>query len=124
MMNTDRQGYILRWVKETFGTKALNSKERAARLVEEALEMGQACGLSVHEVDAIGNRVYQRPTGQYAQEIGSVQITLEALAEHLGYQVDQCADEELYRLLQLPPGYFQKTDAEKRRAGILFYPPD
>jgi len=123
-MFRNRQEFVLQWVKDTFGAKALNRKERAARLVEETLELAQACGLSLDDVARIGNRVYDRAAGQCAREIGSVQITLEALAELLGYKVDLLADEELFRVLQLPARHFVDSDAEKRRVGILFYPPD
>ena len=120
-MMTNRQGFILRWVKDTFGDRALNPKERGARLVEEALELGQACGLEYPEVGAIVDRVFSRPSGTLKQEIGGVQICLEALAEYYGIEVDDCTNDEFYRIMRLPPDYFEKKYADKESAGILHF---
>jgi len=67
-----RQERILTWAIDTFGEVAKNPHERAARLVEEAIEVAQAVGLPLDTVDIIAGRVYSRPPGELAQEIGNL----------------------------------------------------
>lgn len=116
-MPLDRQQKVLAWALENFGPVALNRDERAARLVEEAIEVAQAEGLSLEVLQRIAERVYSRPAGKLAQEIGGLAITLDALAENCGLSVDQSANDELERILALPKDWWTRKHAEKVAAG-------
>lgn len=112
-----RQQAVLAWALENFGPVAGHREERAARMVEEAIEAAQACGLAQDMVHRIATRVYGRPTGTLAQEIGGLAITLDALAEIAGLDVQAEADREWTRVKSLPREWWQRKHAEKVTAG-------
>jgi hypothetical protein len=61
------------WCRDTFGDLIYSNKvERAARLIEEAVEVGQTLGIEPPMVHAIVNAVYAKPKGALAQELGGV----------------------------------------------------
>lgn len=93
---------FLQWAVETFGPVATHRDERLARFVEEALELAHAEGMKWRLVDRIGARVYSRPRGDVAKEIGQAQATLECLAENLGLSADAEAEREFARVKDIP----------------------
>jgi NTP pyrophosphatase (non-canonical NTP hydrolase) len=118
MMN--RQSAILYWAIETFGPVAANVDERAARLVEEAIEAVHAVGLPITFIQRIAERVYAKPQGAVAQEIGQVAITLEAFAEILHHRVEFEAEREWQRIQKIPKEVFAERHAAKVAAGTAF----
>ena len=113
-----RQREVLNWAMSTFGLIASHRDERAARLVEEAIEVAQAERVPQHVLAKILERVYSRPPGDLVQEIGGVAITLDALAENVYVSVDIAAQAELDRVLLKSREHFQKKHAEKVAAGV------
>lgn len=93
---------FLQWAIETFGPIASNRDERLARFVEEALEIAHAEGMKWRMVDRIGARVYSRPRGEVAKEIGQAAATLEMLAENIGLSADAEAEREFARVKGIP----------------------
>lgn len=89
---------ILQWASDMFGPVALHRDERAARFVEEALELGQVEGLSKETVGRLLDRVYSKPAGDLAKEIGQAAMTLEALAENAGLSADAEVEREFGRV--------------------------
>lgn len=93
------QGRVRAWVHECFGTDvAYDRRERAHRFVEEALELGQAMGVTVADVAALCDYVYARPAGQVPQEVGGVMVTLAALCAASMISMDAAAESELARI--------------------------
>ena len=113
-----RPEQVLRWAVNTFGLVARNRDERAARLVEEAVEVAQAEGVAIDVLERIVRRVYSRPAGDVAQEIGGLAMTLDACAENIGIDAQQEAWRELGRVLDLPRDHFVKKHAEKAADGV------
>jgi hypothetical protein len=116
----------MQWAVENFGPIARNRDERAARVVEEAIELAQAEGVALDLVLLIAQRVYARPPGSTAQEIGGLLITVDALAENRGIDAQYEAQKELVRITTLPKEHWQKKHAEKVAAGTadLSQPPN
>lgn len=112
------QERILRWALETFGPCALNRQERAACLIEEAIEVAQAAGLPWDMVGKIAGRVYTRPAGELAIELGQTMITLQAMAELAGLDLDTCADTEWNRCRLVPAEHFRAKHAASVAAGV------
>lgn len=108
---------ILAWAAKTFGPAAMDRQELAARLVEEAIEVAQVEGVALAVVGKVAERVYSRPPGELAQEIGGTMITLQAMAERAGLNLDECADAEWNRVCSIPVEHFRAKHAEKVRAG-------
>ena len=113
----ERQKRVLAWATENFGPTARNRDERAARLVEEAIEIAQVESVPAEVVARILARVYSRPIGELGREIGGVAITLDALAENAGYSVEAEANRELASVLAKDKAWWTNKHAEKVAAG-------
>lgn len=113
-----KQSDLLAWCVSTFGAQmALDPLERAARLVEEAIEVAQAAGLGLGAVRNIACRVYHRPAGELRQEIGGCAFTLAALAERAGLNVAHELQCEYERVMSIDPEFFRAKHAAKVAAG-------
>ena len=108
----------LRWARETFGPIAADPGERALRFVEEAIEAGQAAGISRETVAAIADRVYARPPGALARELGQAQGCLELLALVAGVDLDAEATAELARVMAIPKAEWAARHGAKVKLGI------
>ncbi|WYW02654.1 hypothetical protein Peetri_00066 [Pseudomonas phage vB_PpuM-Peetri] len=87
------------WLVKAFGDEtAHDKKERVYRFTEEALELGQATGLTKEEALALVDYVYERPVGEIKQEVGGVMTTLAALC--FAHEIDhhECSRLELDRV--------------------------
>lgn len=119
-----RQRLVRGFVERAFGEAAFESiEERASRVLEEALELAQACGVGQVRAMEIAAYVYGRPAGTISQEIGGVGVTLLALAERRGLSADGCEQEELERVLSKSPSHFRERQERKAASGIAMAPP-
>jgi NTP pyrophosphatase (non-canonical NTP hydrolase) len=110
---------IKEWVIRSFGEAAFQRREeRAARVVEEALELAQACTMTKEEAQKILDVVYSRPRGNIMQEAGGVALTLLALAESRNFDLQAALQEELRRVLDSPSETFRARHQEKIKLGI------
>jgi hypothetical protein len=96
----------------------MDSKERATRMLEEALELAQAMGVDTYTAALLWNQVYSKPPGVVWQELGGAALTLLACAESSGEVLSQCADRELERIETLLPEKFQKRQDMNAQMGI------
>lgn len=113
-----KQSDLLAWCVSTFGAQtALSPLERAARLVEEAIEVAQAAGLQRYQAMLTLHRVYDRPAGELRQEIGGCAFTLAALAEVAGLNVAHELQREYERVMSIDPEFFRAKHAAKVAAG-------
>lgn len=115
---TRRSVQALEWAHATFGEVAGHPEERAARFIEEAIELVQAVGLPVDLVDAIAGRVYLRPAGQVSKEVGQAMVTLETLAEVMGVVAESEADREFARIKAIPQEEWSRRHQAKVDLGI------
>jgi hypothetical protein len=93
---------FLTWAIRTFGPVAANRDERAARFIEEALELAHAEGLDYLTINRIAARVYSRQRGYTPREIGQAMACLECLAENIGLSADTEAQQEFARAQSIP----------------------
>lgn len=64
------------WALDCFGKKIVDDKaERAKRMLEEAMELAQASGLTESDAHDLAVYVWGRPTGEVSQEIAGVLVT-------------------------------------------------
>jgi hypothetical protein len=113
-----RQTQVHDWAVRTFGLVAVCRDERAARFLEEAIELAHAIGLSETMAEAILARVYSRKRGDVPQEIGQSMLTLECLAQNEELCADDLARQEFDRVRALPRAYFVKRQNAKAKQGI------
>lgn len=112
------QSRVTTWVREVFSeADATNAPERSLRLVEEAIELSQACGIGAEAVHRLVDYVFSRPVGVPPQEIAGCMVTLYAAAAALGIDAQEEFETELARIQQ--PEIIERVrrrQAEKRAA--------
>lgn len=86
------------WGVRCFGAAHMaNIPLRALRMIEEAVEAGQALGLNRAQLHLLVEEVYKRPSGDVEQEVGGGFVTMRMLCCALG------ADPEHLYLKENPP---------------------
>lgn len=87
------------WMLSCFGPKISSDiTERNHRFIEEALELIQATGATASECHQLVDYVFGRESGEMKQEIGGVMVTLAALCNALGINMNECGEVELERI--------------------------
>jgi NTP pyrophosphatase (non-canonical NTP hydrolase) len=90
---------VMHWARTCFGDHdAFSPQQRTHRFVEEALELAQACGVTRDDVLQLVDYVFSRPTGETAQEVGGVMVTLGLLCYVQGIDMHEAGDTELARV--------------------------
>lgn len=116
-----RQALAHDWCSQAFGDDHAKSiPQRAIRLIEEAVETGQAAGCDPAMVHKLVDYVYAKPIGELRQEIGGVGVTLIALAAAAHVSAEQCEIQEMARILSKSLDYFAQRNAIKNEAGFGF----
>lgn len=113
-----RQRQVLVWAIATFGPVAADRRERAMRFVEEAIELAQSCGLDRRTIDAIAERAYSRRAGTLDRELAQAGMTLEALAENIGFDLSRLIGDEFNRVREVPKEEWARRHAAKTAIGI------
>jgi hypothetical protein len=80
------------------GHVAADKRERNHRFLEESLELVQSHGCTEAEALELVAYVYGRPIGEPVQELGGVMVTLAALSEAHGLDMDRAGLIELARV--------------------------
>jgi hypothetical protein len=95
------QSRVLPWLMECFGAEiAADRVERCDRFIEEALELAQSLDWPKERAHALVEYVYGRPLGEPYQEIGGVMVTLAALCQCIGLEMQSAGDDELERIMR------------------------
>jgi NTP pyrophosphatase (non-canonical NTP hydrolase) len=93
------QARMDKWLLACFGEVIARDKsERNHRFLEEALELVQSAGCTVHEAHQLVDYTYGRPAGDMRQEVGGVVTTLAALCQAQDIDMEQAAEDELARI--------------------------
>lgn len=107
------------WAVRAFGRDhTTNSRLRALRLLEEAIELAQAEGIERHLVDHCTQVVYSRPVGDANQEIGGVLATAAVYCECKGLDMELVLRSELDRVLSKPLDHFAQRNRDKIDLGL------
>lgn len=114
-----RQELVANWVAATFGAD-VTLKERGARFVEEALELGQALGLSISDIEGLAGRVYSRPPGRSDKEVGDVSVTLLSVCQMLGVSADGLETRGIENALSKEKEHHLASWAEKAEQGLVY----
>lgn len=112
MNRNDRQATVAKWVSETFCNLA-DVPERGRRMLEEAVELAQAVGVTREDAVRLVDYVFARPPGVPYQELGGAGMTLLALAQAVGISADDAEQVELERVLAKSREYFRTRQREK-----------
>lgn len=116
----ERQASIFEWAKAAFSVEEATSiPQRGLRLLEEAIEAAQACGVDRDSADRLVDYIFGRPAGRLSQEIGGVGVTVLALAAAVGLSADEEERREVNRVLSKPLEHFTERNKLKNEAGFL-----
>lgn len=93
------QGRVHRWLLTCFGEKiTFDTLERNHRFFEEAAELVQSLGMTREEAHMLIDYTYDRPVGDPKQEVGGTYMTLNALCNANGFDLQQLGEKELTRV--------------------------
>lgn len=107
------------WACRSFGKKhMMDPQVRAARFLEEAVELVQAIGLDKTQAQKVLDIVYSRPAGNTQFEVGGVQMTFMTLCKALNIDRDYYFYMELSRVLEYPTEHFTKRNQQKMDLGL------
>jgi hypothetical protein len=108
----DRQATIARWTIEAFGQEqAISIEQRALRLLEEAVELAQACGVPVDMAHKLVEYVFS-----------GVSVTVLALAAAAGLSAEAEEVREVERVLSKGTAHFAARNKAKCDAGFYIPP--
>lgn len=114
-----RQRRVNEWAVDAFGVaQAINPRQRALRLLEEAVEAYQAVGGDKVMAHLTIDVMFDRPAGDPLQELGGVGVTLLALAASLGVSADLEEAREIARIFSKPIDHWTARNAAKNAAGL------
>ena len=89
------------------------------RLLEEAIELAQAEGITVEQVCDQTQHVYARPPGLPAQEAGGVAVCLYGWCAAAHIQLTEVASEELARIEAQPIEEIRGSLARKQDSDLV-----
>jgi hypothetical protein len=93
------QSRVAVWMSQTFSDDVRKDAiERAMRFLEEANELCQSIGLTAEQASVVTGYVYGRPVGEPSQEVGGSMVTLAALCDTIGLDMDDAGEVELSRI--------------------------
>jgi len=107
------------WALDIFGPVVRGARYQAFRLLEEALELGQALGLTREDALRTVDWVFGRPPGSVLVEIGDVRLSLDILAETQGIDCAHAYGACCLRVSELDPVKMRAKDQEKIAAGLI-----
>jgi NTP pyrophosphatase (non-canonical NTP hydrolase) len=113
-----RQMVVFKWAARVFGACTLSPMERALRILEEAIEVAQAAGVSEDTTRRMADRVYSRSMGVLRDEVGGLLVTALAMCEVLGVDGDELERDEMERVLSLPESFVREKHDAKVRQGL------
>jgi NTP pyrophosphatase (non-canonical NTP hydrolase) len=122
----ETQQSIHQWCKETF-PRHVGVKGRAVALIEEAIELGLAGGLTIEEIlAAVNTPIYKlaeatadTPMESDAGEVADVLLCLYAYAQEAGHDAHAELDKKMAVNRSRSKEYYAKKTAHKEDLGFL-----
>lgn len=118
----DLQKRVMEWVRTRIGPEHTHSRERAMRLLEEAVELAQAEGIFIESVQRQVGHVYGRPAGEPEQEAAGVAVCLLAWCESRGISFVTLAAREIERIEAKPLDQIRGSLGRKTDADLVTIP--
>lgn len=116
----ERQAAVLAWARAAFSEEqATGLPQRGIRMLEEAIELFQACGGYEDIAHRLVRFVFGRPPGEVGEELGGVGVTVLALAAAAGLSADAEELREIDRVTSRPLEEFARRNQAKNEAGFL-----
>ncbi len=107
------------WVRTRIGAGSMHPKERSLRLLEEALELAQAEGVTVAVAASMVRHIYGRPAGDPVREASGIASCLYAYCASKDVRLVDLATQELARNEAKPVEDIEASVARKVAAGLV-----
>lgn len=111
-----RQRQLADWAAAVFPGRRRKTEERAARLVQEALALGHAAGLSQEKLQALAASSASGPAPDLEAAAGALGVALLNFCETAGIDADQAECRHINWLLSTPYALFNSR-ARAPRSG-------
>lgn len=96
-----RERLSFAWAMSCFGVdRARSRKERSMRILEEAIELAQACGHTRGDCVRQVEETYAKPIGEIKQEVSGVLVTVAAFCGLMGLNMDELFTKEFCRCIE------------------------
>lgn len=108
---SDTQRNVVKWLETAFPGSSgnMDRRTRALRLLEEAVELAQAVGITRENAFRQVEHTFSRPVGEPHQELGGVLFTALAVAASLGLDAHQVVTNESERAWDRIPEIREKN---------------
>lgn len=114
---------VASWIRTRIGPGAIHPQERAMRLLEEAIELAQAEGISQDLVLKQVGYVFARSIGDPVQEAGGVAVCLLGWCAGRGTRLEDIMLRELHRIEAKPIHEIRGSLARKTDADLVVCAP-
>lgn len=109
---------VSNWIRSNFGSDAMDLQERATRVLEEAIELAQAEGVRIGDVNLLTAHVYAKPAGEPSQEVGGIGVCLLAWAGATDRELWPLIETEIDRIHTKTADHFRARHQVKVDAGV------
>lgn len=117
----DIESQVLEHAKFVWGDEPLADKrERALRMIEEALELAQSAGLEKEDITKVMDIVYGKPINEnVGEEAGQLLYVLCTMGEAFGFNLNDCFG-IVWDVANTPEriAKLRKNQARKKEAGL------
>jgi len=110
---------VAQWICTRLGPANCGPKERAMRVLEEAVELAQAEGITHAQVIRQAAHVFARPAGEPAQEAAGVAVCLFGWCASRGHRLMDLATAEIERIEAKPLEQIRGSLARKSDADLV-----
>jgi hypothetical protein len=107
------------WVITRIGAEHMHRRERAMRLLEEAIELSQAEDITEDMVNRQTRHVFSRPIGEADQEAAGVAVCLLGWCAATGHTLFDLALREIERIEVKPISEIRGSLARKQDADLV-----
>ncbi len=115
---------VAHWVRTRLGAENLHHRERSMRLLEEAIELAQAEGITPDQVAKQVAHVFARPSGEPSQEAAGIAVCLLGWCAATGNSLLDLAHREIERIEAKPVEQIRGSLARKADADLVTCVPE
>jgi hypothetical protein len=124
MIERTLESRVSEWIRTRIGEANAHPRERAMRLLEEAIELAQSEGITEDQVWRQAAYVFSRPAGDPSQEAGGVAVCLLGWCAAHNTTFDQVARTELERIEAKPIEQIRGSLARKQDQDLVIAVPE
>ena len=117
-MPKSQQTRVKEWIASRLGPEHMTPRERALRVLEEALELAQSEGVIMPDAFRLLQHVFGRPAGDPQQEAGAVGVCLMGWCAARGLDHKAVVEQEIERIEARTISEVRESVERKRREGL------